>query len=186
MIELSDVLQSALYSMCTRHDFLYIRGWMQMAFYYHMIYSPETDRQVRHCSWLQSLRLQQINTYNDTYSVHDEALMPRRARLLCLLASCERLSIFTVGYQLLIFSPTRRAGSPFSPCIHSDPISPRDHAHPRPFVCYSMHNQCEMYNQWAFGHCFYCLKSDNILFFIVNFNEFDSRNKKKKFKRKNF
>ncbi len=24
---------------------LYIRGWMQMAFYYHMIYSPETNNQ---------------------------------------------------------------------------------------------------------------------------------------------
>jgi hypothetical protein len=47
---------------CAWHGSLNIRGWMQMVFYYHMIYSPETDRHVRHCSWLQSLRLQQINT----------------------------------------------------------------------------------------------------------------------------
>jgi hypothetical protein len=32
--------------------FLYTRGWMQMVFYYHMIYSPETDRQIKHRSWL--------------------------------------------------------------------------------------------------------------------------------------
>jgi hypothetical protein len=75
---------------------------------------------IKHCSRLQLLRLQQINTYNDTYSVHDEVLMSRGARLFRLLASCECLSVSTVGYQLLIFSVARQAGSPFSPRIHSE------------------------------------------------------------------
>ncbi len=30
---------------CARHDFSSARGWMQMVFYYHMIYSPEINRQ---------------------------------------------------------------------------------------------------------------------------------------------
>jgi hypothetical protein len=76
-----------------------------MVFHCHMIYSPETDRQVGHCSRLQSLRLQQINTYNDKYYVHDDVLMSCRASLLCLLASYERLPASTAGYQLLISSP---------------------------------------------------------------------------------
>jgi hypothetical protein len=109
-----------------------------MVFYYHMIYTPETDKQISHCSRLQSLRLQQINTYNDTYSVHDNVLMWCRGRLLCLLASCECLPASTTGYQLLISSPPpRRAGSPSLPRIHGGPISPRVHAHSCSFVCYS-------------------------------------------------
>ncbi len=28
---------------CARHNFSYTRGWMQMVFCYHMIYSPETN-----------------------------------------------------------------------------------------------------------------------------------------------
>jgi hypothetical protein len=85
-----------------------------MIFYYHMIYSPETDKQVRYCSRLQSLqslRLQQINMYNNTYSVHDNVLMLCQARLLCLLASYERLPVSTSGYQLLISSPSPPGGS---------------------------------------------------------------------------
>ncbi len=102
-----------------------------------MIYSLETDRQVRHCSRLQSLGLQQINIYNDTYSVYDDVLMSCRARLLCLLASCERLSASTAGYQLLISSSPGWAGSPSFPHIHVGPISPRVNAHSCLFVCYS-------------------------------------------------
>jgi hypothetical protein len=81
-----------------------------MVFYYHMIYSPETDRQVRHCSQLQSLRIQQINTYNDIYSVHDDVLMSCRACLLRLLASYEHLPASTAGYQLLIPPPAGGLG----------------------------------------------------------------------------
>jgi hypothetical protein len=47
-----------------------------MIFYYNMIYSPETDNQIRHCSRLQLLSLQQVDIHNDTYSVHNEVLMP--------------------------------------------------------------------------------------------------------------
>ncbi len=72
---------------CARHDFLYIRGWMKMLFYYHMIYSPETDNQRRHRSQLQSLTLRQADVYNDTYSVHNEVLMSHWARPPVLLAS---------------------------------------------------------------------------------------------------
>jgi hypothetical protein len=123
---------------CAWHDFSCTpEDECKWFFYCHMIYSPETNRQVRHCSWLQSLRIQQINAYNDTYSVHNGALMSRRARLLCLLASWERLTVSTAGYQLLISSPARRARPPFSPYIHDGPISPRVHAHHCPFVCYS-------------------------------------------------
>ncbi len=107
-----------------------------MVFYYQMIYSPETDRQVRHCSCLQSLKLQQINTYNDTYSVYDNVLMLCQARLLCLIASYERQPASTAGYQLLISSPPGQAGSPSFPHIHGGIISPRVHAHSCLFVCY--------------------------------------------------
>ncbi len=31
------------YVYCARHNFSYTRGWRQMVFYCHMIYSPETD-----------------------------------------------------------------------------------------------------------------------------------------------
>ncbi len=109
-------------------------------FYYHIIYSSETDKTIRHFSRLQSLRLQHINTYNDTYSVHDEALKSHRGCLLCLLASCERRSVSTIGYQLLIFSSARLGGSPSSPPIHGDPLSPSVHTHPRLLVCYNYNN----------------------------------------------
>ncbi len=116
-----------------------------MVFYYHMIYSPETDRQVRHCSRLQSLRIQQINTYNDTYSMHDDVLMLCRARLLCPLASYEHLPISTAGYQLLIPSPSPRAGRVLSfPHIHGGLIFPMVHAHSRLFVCYSTLHCCQL------------------------------------------
>jgi hypothetical protein len=56
-------------------------------FYYHMIYSPETDHQIRHCSRLQLLKLNdELMWHNDTYSVHNEVLMSHRARLVVLLA----------------------------------------------------------------------------------------------------
>jgi hypothetical protein len=119
-----------------QHDFLCTRGWMQMVFYCHMIYSPETDRQIKHCSWLQLLRIQQVNAHNDTYSVHKGALVPCRPRP-CLLSSWECLTISVVRYQLLTSSPSRRAGPPFSPSIQDGPISPRVHAHLCPLVCYS-------------------------------------------------
>ncbi len=40
---------------------VYIRGWMQMVFYYHMIYSPETDNQ---CKTLVTITIT-IYTYNE-------------------------------------------------------------------------------------------------------------------------
>ncbi len=86
---------------------------MQMVFYYHMIYSPETDGQVRHCSWLQSLRIQQVIAYNDTYSVQNEVLMPCQTRLFCLLSPWECLTVSTARYQLLTSSPIRRAPPTF-------------------------------------------------------------------------
>jgi hypothetical protein len=97
-----------------------------MVFYYHMIDSPKTDRQVRHCSRLQSLRSQWINIYNVTYSVHDDVLMLCRARLL---ASYERLPASTAGYQLLIPPPPPLGGPgpPPSPIVMvaSFPQGPR-------------------------------------------------------------
>ncbi len=107
-----------------RHDFLVHQRMNANGFYCHVIYSPETGRQVKHCSWLQSLRIQQVNAYNDTYSVHNEALMLRRARLLCLLASWERLSVSAAKYQLLISSPDRGAGPPFPPTFMMAPFLP--------------------------------------------------------------
>jgi hypothetical protein len=103
---------------CARHDFLYIRGWMQMVFYYYMIYFPETDKQIMHRSRLQLSNLQwsTIQQYNNnTYSVHNEVLMSQRARPSYLLGSHERLPRSTVGNWLLILSPARRARPPFSP-----------------------------------------------------------------------
>ncbi len=35
---------------CARHDFLVHQTMNANGFDYHMIYSPETDRQVKHCS----------------------------------------------------------------------------------------------------------------------------------------
>ncbi len=83
------------------------------------------------------LRIHQDNAYNDTYSVHKEALMLCRARLLCLLSSWEHLTVSAAWYQLLTSSPTRWAGPPFSPHINGGPISPRVHAHLCPHVRYN-------------------------------------------------
>ncbi len=74
--------------------------------------------------------------YNGSYSVHNGALILCWARLLCLLSSWERLTVFAVQYQLLTSSPARGALSPFSPYIQDGPISPRVHAHLCPHVCY--------------------------------------------------
>jgi hypothetical protein len=71
-----------------------------MAFYYQMIYLPETDKQVRHCLQLcyqvyNGQYVQQCS--NNTYSVHNEVLMSHQARLSYLLASYGRLPRSTVG-----------------------------------------------------------------------------------------
>ncbi len=116
-------------SYCARQESLNIRGWIQMVFYYHMIYSPETDGQVRHCSRLQSLRLQQINTYNDTYSVHDDVLMSCRAPSPSSMSS----GILWTSAHLHWWVPTAhlfppgRAESPPSPTfmVASFPLGPR-------------------------------------------------------------
>jgi hypothetical protein len=39
-----------MYSDCARHNFPYIRGWMQTMFYYQMIYFPETNNTIKHHS----------------------------------------------------------------------------------------------------------------------------------------
>jgi hypothetical protein len=36
--------------MCARHNFPYTRGWMEMVFYYQMIYFPETDDTIKQSS----------------------------------------------------------------------------------------------------------------------------------------
>jgi hypothetical protein len=65
---------------------LYIRGWMQMDFYCHMIYSPETSNH-QYDTWSRLHKALLLFTYrvmiihNITYSVHDGSLLSRRNRL---------------------------------------------------------------------------------------------------------
>jgi hypothetical protein len=40
-------LSACMYSKCARHNFPYIRGWMQMVLYYQMIYFPETNNTIK-------------------------------------------------------------------------------------------------------------------------------------------
>ncbi len=94
---------------------------------------------VKHGSWLQSSRIQQIiahDTHNYTYSVHKGALVSCWARSLCLRTSWERLTSSTVWCQFPILFSDWRAGSPSSPCIQHGPLSPRVPTHLCPLVCY--------------------------------------------------
>jgi hypothetical protein len=117
-----------MHNNCARCDFLYIRGWMHMAFYYHMIYFPETDNQVRHCSWLQSLG------YNRRMCtiIHTLCIMRSWCRiesvLLLFWLPHRRIAASTAVNWLLILFPTGWAGHPLRPLIHGDPISLRVHA----------------------------------------------------------
>jgi hypothetical protein len=54
---------------------------MQIVFYYHMIYSPETDNQNETSVMITIIVTEQMRTvvHNVTYSVHDEVLMSHRA-----------------------------------------------------------------------------------------------------------
>ncbi len=93
---------------CARHNFSYTRGWMQMVFYSHIIYSPETDRYSK--TWLMITVVKDMTEYctwytYDTYSVHKGALMSCRARPPCLPASWERLTSSTVWCQLPVLFP---------------------------------------------------------------------------------
>jgi hypothetical protein len=57
---------------------VYIRGWMQMAFYYQIIYSPETNNQIKTSDYIYIYYIQAEQwslLHNVTYSVHDEFLM---------------------------------------------------------------------------------------------------------------
>jgi hypothetical protein len=67
---------------CAQHNFSYTRGWMQMVFYYQMIYSPETNNTIKHDVCYGCWCGNWCTTHNDTYSVHKRGLMLWQARLL--------------------------------------------------------------------------------------------------------
>jgi hypothetical protein len=66
---------------CARHNFPYTRGWMQMVFYYRMIYFPETNNTIKHDSCYGCWCGNYYTMHNDTYSVHKRGLVLWRARL---------------------------------------------------------------------------------------------------------
>ncbi len=122
---------------CFRHNFTYTRGWMEINFYCHMIYSPETDRHSKTRFLITISRVQQIvahDIHNDTYPVHKGALVLCQTRPPCLLTSCRHLTSSTVWCQLFVFFPAWRAGPPIFPLSQDGPASPRVHAHLCPIV----------------------------------------------------
>jgi hypothetical protein len=85
--------------------------------------------------------------------VHNEVLLSHQARPPYLLASHGCLPGSTVGNWLLILSPARRAGPPFSPLIHVSPISLSVHAHSHLFVCYT-YKVLTVMKRWSFKQLF--------------------------------
>ncbi len=117
---------------------MYIRGWMQMVFYYHIIYSLETDIKVRHWSQLQIL----CTIIKDPWftTSHTLCMMSSWCRIepVCLSSWLPHgcLVSSTVADQLLILLPTGRARPPLRPPTHGDSISLRVHALPHSPVQY--------------------------------------------------
>ncbi len=107
---------------CARHNFSYTRGWMQMVFYCHMIYSPETDRHSK--TWFTITVIKDMTDYctqycmytYDTYSVHKGGLMLCRACPSCLPASWERLTSSTVWWVPHLPQHSRWPRFPQGPC----------------------------------------------------------------------
>ncbi len=70
---------------CARH-FPYTRGWMQMFFYCHMIYSPETDRHSK--TWIM------ITIYKAGQTAHDSHMI----RTLCIRVSWCRAELVSHAF----------------------------------------------------------------------------------------
>ncbi len=97
--------------------FVYIRGWIQMVFYYHIIYCPETNNQHKTLFTITIIKAERWTVvHNVTYSVHDEVLMSYWSRLVVLLAS--PWTSCHLRCCRLILLPTWRARSPLRPLTH--------------------------------------------------------------------
>ncbi len=62
------------YPKCSRHGFMYIRGWMQMVLH-QMIYFPKKIIQCNTILAMDMLHYCRL-MHNDTYSLHDRSLKP--------------------------------------------------------------------------------------------------------------
>jgi hypothetical protein len=116
--------------MCARHNFPCTRGWMQMVFYYQMIYFLETDITIKHNSCYGCWCSNYYTMHNDTYSVHKRGLV---SPMFWGIPLC--LSSSTVWCQLPAFSPSWQAGSSGS---QDGSHFPRIHTHPLRTVRYNM------------------------------------------------
>ncbi len=119
---------------------VYIRGWMQMAFYYHIIYSPETNNQGKTSDYIYIRYIQQDNgCYFMT--LHTLCMMSYWCHIGPILLSYwfphGRLASSTVADQLLILFSTGWVGPPLCPSPHGDPCSLRVHAHAHLSIYYS-------------------------------------------------
>jgi hypothetical protein len=116
----------------------YIRGWMQMV-YRHMIYSPETDKQVwqwDHDKWrlncidniymhCQDTLVQYIKDINNPHSVHNGSSLSRLALLPLFFMLHEAVVSSSAGGLLLIMLPALGL-TPFPSCCRHHPTSLSD------------------------------------------------------------
>ncbi len=129
---------------------VYIRGWMQMVFYYHMIYSPETNNQVKTSSSIHTIVVYYIQAewwsplHNITYSVRDEFLMSHRTRLAVLLVPPWESRLLHCCRSTAYLVPHWARPLPRPP-LHGDPISLRVHVLTHPSICY----KCDFFMVWG-------------------------------------
>ncbi len=98
-------------SLCSRHGFTYIRGWMQMVLAPNDLFSWNNDTMSIILIRVFTLCLLSVMHIN-TYSVHNRFLKPWWGRLLCFCPSCHVFSPSLSKLNWLSLTPTGGPGPP--------------------------------------------------------------------------